>query len=138
MVGVQWLAFVLVDDPGLALGDVLEREIGRVAPWHQAVTCSAAVSRSSSSVSTDTPASSCRASTTSSRSGCRRSASPVAGREDTFYRWEFDAAAEPLPDEVIDYYVRTLSNSGSLRGSFGWYRALDATIAQTRSARTGR
>ena len=54
----------------------------------------------------------------------------VTGREDVFYRWEFDAAAKPLPDEAIDYYVRTLSNPDSLRASFGWYRALDATIAQ--------
>jgi pimeloyl-ACP methyl ester carboxylesterase len=54
----------------------------------------------------------------------------VAGREDVFYRWEFDAAAKTLPDDAIDYYVRTLSNPDSLRGSFGWYRAIDATIAQ--------
>ena len=54
----------------------------------------------------------------------------VTGREDVFYRWEFDAAAKPLPDEAIDYYVRTLSNPDSLRASFGWYRALDVTIAQ--------
>jgi pimeloyl-ACP methyl ester carboxylesterase len=33
-------------------------------------------------------------------------------------------------DDAIDYYVRTLSNPDSLRGSFGWYRAIDATIAQ--------
>jgi pimeloyl-ACP methyl ester carboxylesterase len=56
----------------------------------------------------------------------------VTGREDVFFRWEFDAAAKPLPDDVIDYYVRTLSNPDSLRGSFGWYRAIDATIAQDR------
>lgn len=54
----------------------------------------------------------------------------VTGREDAFFRWEFDAAAKPLDDATIDYYVRTLSNPDSLRGSFGWYRALDATIAQ--------
>lgn len=54
----------------------------------------------------------------------------VAGREDAFYRWEFDAAAKPLDDETIGYYVRTLSNPDSLRGSFGWYRAIDETIAQ--------
>ena len=34
----------------------------------------------------------------------------VAGREDVFYRWEFDAAAKTLPDDVINYYVRMLSN----------------------------
>ena len=54
----------------------------------------------------------------------------VTGREDAFYRWEFDAAAKPLDDETIGYYVRTLSNPDSLRGSFGWYRALEETIAQ--------
>jgi pimeloyl-ACP methyl ester carboxylesterase len=31
---------------------------------------------------------------------------------------------------VIHYYVRVLSNPDALRGSFGWYRALDTTIAQ--------
>jgi pimeloyl-ACP methyl ester carboxylesterase len=54
----------------------------------------------------------------------------VAGREDVFYRWEFDAAAKTLPDEVIDYYVSILSNPDSLHASFEWYRALDTTIAQ--------
>ena len=54
----------------------------------------------------------------------------VTGREDAFYRWEFDAAAKPLDDDTIGYYVRTLSNPDSLRGSFGWYRAIDETIAQ--------
>src|SRR5688500_6846410 len=44
----------------------------------------------------------------------------VAGREDLFFGWEFDAAAKKLPDDVIDYYVRMLSNPDSLRGSFGW------------------
>ena len=54
----------------------------------------------------------------------------VIGREDLFFGWEFEAAAKKLPDEVIDYYVRLLSNPDSLRGSFGWYRALETTIAQ--------
>jgi pimeloyl-ACP methyl ester carboxylesterase len=55
----------------------------------------------------------------------------VAGREDIFYRWEFDAAAKKLPDEVIDYYVAHFaSGADALRASFGFYRALDATIAQ--------
>jgi pimeloyl-ACP methyl ester carboxylesterase len=54
----------------------------------------------------------------------------VAGREDVFYRWEFDAAAKPLDDDAIDLYVRLLSDPDALRGSFGWYRALDTTIAQ--------
>ena len=54
----------------------------------------------------------------------------VTGREDAFFGWEFDAAGKKLPDDVISYYVATLSNPESLRGTFGWYRALDATIAQ--------
>jgi pimeloyl-ACP methyl ester carboxylesterase len=54
----------------------------------------------------------------------------VTGREDVFFRWEFDAAAEPLPDEVVDYYVGLVSDPESLRGSFEWYRALDSTMAQ--------
>ena len=62
----------------------------------------------------------------------------VTGREDAFYRWEFDAAAKSLPDDVIDYYVRMLSNPDSLRGSFGWYRALETTIAQDEQRRTRR
>jgi pimeloyl-ACP methyl ester carboxylesterase len=62
----------------------------------------------------------------------------VAGREDIFYRWEFDAAAKKLPDDVISYYVRMLSNPDSLRGSFGWYRALDTTIAQDEQRKTPR
>ena len=62
----------------------------------------------------------------------------VAGREDVFYRWEFDAAANKLSEDTINHYVRTLSNPDSLRGSFGFYRALDATIAQDRQRATTR
>ena len=54
----------------------------------------------------------------------------VAGREDVFFGWEFDAAARKLPKDVIAYYVGLLSNPDSLRGSFGFYRALDTTLAQ--------
>lgn len=62
----------------------------------------------------------------------------VTGREDLFFRWEFDAAVRRLPDDVITYYVGLLSNPDSLRGSFGWYRALDATIAQDGERKTRR
>jgi pimeloyl-ACP methyl ester carboxylesterase len=62
----------------------------------------------------------------------------VAGREEAFFRWEFDAAAKKLPDDVIRYYAGMLSNPDSLRGSFGWYRALDATIAQDGQRKTRR
>jgi pimeloyl-ACP methyl ester carboxylesterase len=54
----------------------------------------------------------------------------VEGREGLFFGWEFEAAAKTLPAEVIDYYVGILSNPDSLRASFGWYRALDTTLAQ--------
>ena len=62
----------------------------------------------------------------------------VVGRERIFFDWEFDAAAKKLPDEVIDYYVSLLSDPDSLRGSFGFYRALDATIAQDAQRKTRR
>jgi pimeloyl-ACP methyl ester carboxylesterase len=62
----------------------------------------------------------------------------VTGREDAFFRWEFDAAARKLPDDVINYYVQALSNPEALRGTFGWYRALDATIAQDQERKTRR
>jgi pimeloyl-ACP methyl ester carboxylesterase len=62
----------------------------------------------------------------------------VTGREDVFFRWEFDAAARPLPDKVIDYYVSLLKDPDSLRASFGFYRALDATIAQDAQRKTQR
>jgi hypothetical protein len=39
---------------------------------------------------------------------------------------------------VIDYHVGMLSNPDSLRGSFGWYRALDTTIAQDQQRKTQR
>ena len=39
---------------------------------------------------------------------------------------------------MIDYYVRTLSNAESLRGSFGWYRAIDTTIAQDQERKNRR
>jgi len=62
----------------------------------------------------------------------------VEGREDVFFGWEFDAAAKKLPDDVIAYYVRGLSNPDSLRSSFGFYRALDTTIAQDGERKTRR
>ena len=62
----------------------------------------------------------------------------VEGRERIFFAWEFDAAAEKLPDEVIDYYVGLLSDPDALRGSFGFYRALDTTIAQDGQRKTRR
>ena len=54
----------------------------------------------------------------------------VAGREDVFFGYEFAIQGGTLPDEVVDYYVRLLSSPGALPGSFGFYRAFDATVAQ--------
>jgi pimeloyl-ACP methyl ester carboxylesterase len=62
----------------------------------------------------------------------------VEGREGIFFGWEFDAAAKKLPDDVIDYYVGLLSDPDSLRGSFGFYRALDTTIAQDQQRKARR
>jgi len=62
----------------------------------------------------------------------------VEGRGDIFFGYEFAVQGGKLPDEVIDYYVRMLSNPDSLRGSFGWYRAFDATLAQDEQRKSRR
>jgi pimeloyl-ACP methyl ester carboxylesterase len=57
----------------------------------------------------------------------------VTGREDIFFGAEFDASAgtHKLPDDAVKYYIDTLaSDPDHLRGSFGFYRAIPATIAQ--------
>ncbi|GGX82414.1 alpha/beta fold hydrolase [Streptomyces fructofermentans] len=54
----------------------------------------------------------------------------VADREDSFYGYEFKVQGGGVPQAAIDYYVRLLSNPQSLSGSFGFYRAWDATLAQ--------
>ncbi len=54
----------------------------------------------------------------------------ITGREDVFFGYEFAIQGGELPADVVDYYVRLVSNPESLRGSLGWYRALDATLAQ--------
>jgi hypothetical protein len=49
------------------------------------------------------------------------------------------AAATPLPAEVLKYCVdRVASGPDALRGSFGWYRAIDTTIAQNEQRKTKR
>ena len=61
----------------------------------------------------------------------------VAGREDIFFGYEFAIQRrQKLPDDVIDYYVRLLSNPDALRGSFGFYRAFDTTLAQNEQRKT--
>jgi pimeloyl-ACP methyl ester carboxylesterase len=57
----------------------------------------------------------------------------VRGREDVYFGNEFDwsAGAKKLPDDAVKYYVDILrSDPDALRGSFGFYRALGATVAQ--------
>ena len=57
----------------------------------------------------------------------------INGREDIYFGFEFDiqAGTSKLPGDLIRYYIDILtSRRDALRGSLGWYRALDATIAQ--------
>ena len=54
----------------------------------------------------------------------------VQGREDVFFGYEFAIQGGGLPADVIAYYVALLSQPDVLTGSFGFYRAFDATVAQ--------
>ena len=54
----------------------------------------------------------------------------VSGREDIFFGYEFAIQGGDLPGDVVDYYVRLVSNPESLHGSFGFYREFDTTLAQ--------
>lgn len=62
----------------------------------------------------------------------------VAGREEIFFGYEFAIQGGKLPDDVIKYYVRLVSNPDALRGSFGFYRAFDATLAQNEKRKSKR
>jgi pimeloyl-ACP methyl ester carboxylesterase len=65
----------------------------------------------------------------------------IAGREEIFFGAEFDASAgsRKLPPETVRYYVDILrSDPDALRGSFGFYRAVNATIAQNEQRKTRR
>lgn len=64
----------------------------------------------------------------------------VRGREDVYFSAEFAASAgTPIPDNVVKYYVTLLASSpDALRGSFGWYRAIDSSIAQNQKRKTQR
>jgi pimeloyl-ACP methyl ester carboxylesterase len=64
----------------------------------------------------------------------------VRGREAIYFGNEFAvAAAKPLPEYAVRYYVRILrSDRDVLRGSFGFYRVLDTTIAQNQRRMTRR
>jgi pimeloyl-ACP methyl ester carboxylesterase len=55
----------------------------------------------------------------------------IRGREDIYFGYEFAIqAGKKLPEDVVDYYVRLVSNRKSLRGSLAFYRAWDETVAQ--------
>jgi pimeloyl-ACP methyl ester carboxylesterase len=55
----------------------------------------------------------------------------VRGREDVFYGYEFAIqGGEKLPDDALRYYFSLFSDPDALRGSFGFYRAWDTTMAQ--------
>jgi pimeloyl-ACP methyl ester carboxylesterase len=56
----------------------------------------------------------------------------VRGREDIYFGWQLTTKAEKkLPDYAVRYYTHMIASvPGALRGSFGLYRALDASIAQ--------
>jgi pimeloyl-ACP methyl ester carboxylesterase len=65
----------------------------------------------------------------------------VRGREEIFFGAEFDASAgsKKLPAETVGYYIDMLrSGPDALRGSFGFYRAVNATIAQNEQRKTRR
>jgi pimeloyl-ACP methyl ester carboxylesterase len=64
----------------------------------------------------------------------------VRGREDLPFGFEFATeAAKKLPDYAVKYYIDTIARDpDGLRGSFGWYRALDTTIAQNAQRATRR
>jgi pimeloyl-ACP methyl ester carboxylesterase len=55
----------------------------------------------------------------------------IRGREDIYFGYEFAIqAGKKLPEDVVSYYVRLVSNGDSLRGSLAFYRAWDKTVAQ--------
>ncbi|VIO68301.1 Soluble epoxide hydrolase [Bradyrhizobium ivorense] len=64
----------------------------------------------------------------------------VRGREDIYFGAEYaQSAGTALPAGVIKHYVDGLASSpDALRGSFGSYRAIDATTAQNAERRTRR
>jgi pimeloyl-ACP methyl ester carboxylesterase len=60
----------------------------------------------------------------------------VSGREEAFFGYEFAIQGGTLPANVIAYYVGLLKSPDALRGSLGWYRGLDATLAQNEKRKT--
>jgi pimeloyl-ACP methyl ester carboxylesterase len=65
----------------------------------------------------------------------------VRGREEIFFGAEFDASAgtNKIPADVVGYYLDILRSApASLQGSFGFYRAVNTTIAQNEQRMTHR
>ena len=64
----------------------------------------------------------------------------VRGREEVYFGAEYAASAgTPLAGDVVKYYVKLLaSGPDALRGSFGWYRAIDSSSAQNQQRMTRR
>jgi pimeloyl-ACP methyl ester carboxylesterase len=62
----------------------------------------------------------------------------VTGREDIFFGYEFAIQGGKLSGDVVDYYVRILSNPDALRGCFGFCRAFDTTVAQNEQRKSRR
>lgn len=62
----------------------------------------------------------------------------VKGREEVFFGYEFAIQGGKPSDEAIAYYVALLSRPDVLPGSFGFYRALDATLAQNEQRKATR
>jgi pimeloyl-ACP methyl ester carboxylesterase len=61
----------------------------------------------------------------------------VRGREDIFFGYEFAIqGGKPLPDDALRYYFSVFSDPDVLRGSFGFYRAWDTTLAQNEQRKT--
>jgi pimeloyl-ACP methyl ester carboxylesterase len=64
----------------------------------------------------------------------------VRGREKLYFGYEFaTGAAKKLPAADVKYYVDSIASTpASLHGSFGFYAALDTTIAQNQQRMTHR
>jgi pimeloyl-ACP methyl ester carboxylesterase len=60
----------------------------------------------------------------------------INGNEAAYFGYEFAIQGGNLPAEVIDYYVEILSAPDVLTGSLGFYRSLDATLAQNEERKT--
>jgi pimeloyl-ACP methyl ester carboxylesterase len=60
----------------------------------------------------------------------------VRGREDIFFGYEFAIQGGNVPDYALMYYFSIFSDPDVLRGSFGFYRAWDTTLAQNEQRKT--